>query len=335
MFCFKSLFFSVFIATAITALPLEKRIAQVIADSTAAWEQACLAAGGAEKCNPISQTAFTSLLAAGGNCDQQDAADSMIDLAKQLNNDADMIRLTQIFVQQPRNAPDSLQVPYCQVAPKNAELNGFFHCQFAGSDFTKFSGDQTGNLPLGLTAVNPPGSCPAKTDGPVPDGVQLNTLVQSPGIPEGGAAGASAGTVGANSGSKDAGAASATSAAGTTVSDSSSTSAAIATASASSTAPAGAKPFTLQNGLDAQKGNAEAATLSAGSACTDGETVCAGTEVGQCVGGKLVTTACSSGTQCFILPLVNKAGTSAACTTEDDAAARIAATGATGGITGA
>ena len=65
----------------------------------------------------------------------------------------------------------------------------------------------------------------------------------------------------------------------------------------------------IENGLDAQKGNAEAATLSAGSACTDGETVCAGTEVGQCVGGKLVTTACSSGTQCFILPLVNKAGT--------------------------
>ena len=134
----------------------------------------------------------------------------MIDLAKQLGNDPEMIRLAQLFVQQPRNAvsnltsalnftifllehilidfiqPDSLQVPYCQSEPKNAELNGLFHCQFAGSDFTKFSGDQTGNLPLGLSVVNPPGSCPAKTDGPVPDGVQLNTLVQSPGTPEGG-----------------------------------------------------------------------------------------------------------------------------------------------------
>ncbi|KAG6900205.1 hypothetical protein C0993_001470 [Termitomyces sp. T159_Od127] len=65
-------------------------------------------------------------------------------------------------------------------APKNQELNGLFHCQFAGSDFTKFSGDQTGNVPLGLSAVTPPGSCPAKPDGPVPDGVQLNTLVTSP-----------------------------------------------------------------------------------------------------------------------------------------------------------
>ena len=110
----------------------------------------------------------------------------MIDLAKQLNNDSEMIRLAQIFVQQPRNAPDSLQVPYCQKAPKNAELNGLFHCQFAGSDFTKFSGDQTGNLPLGLDAVNPPGSCPAKPDGPVPDGVQLNTLVTDPGAPQSG-----------------------------------------------------------------------------------------------------------------------------------------------------
>jgi hypothetical protein len=44
------------------------------------------------------------LLAAGKNCDQQDAADQMIDLAKTLNNNAAMINLAQIFVQQPRNA---------------------------------------------------------------------------------------------------------------------------------------------------------------------------------------------------------------------------------------
>ncbi|KAJ8454442.1 hypothetical protein ONZ51_g13022 [Trametes cubensis] len=83
--------------------PLQKRIAQVIADSTAKWEQACLAAGGAEKCNPVSVTAFTTLLAAAGPCEQQDSADAMIDLAKTLNNDADMIKFAQIFAQQPRN----------------------------------------------------------------------------------------------------------------------------------------------------------------------------------------------------------------------------------------
>lgn len=82
-----------------------------------------------------------------------------------------------------RIQPDSLQVPYCQVAPKNAELNGLFHCQFAGSKFPTFSGDQSGNIPLGLSApLNPAGSCPAKPDGPVPDGEQLNTLVHDPGV---------------------------------------------------------------------------------------------------------------------------------------------------------
>ena len=98
-----------------------------------------------------------------------------------------------------RIQPDSLQVPYCQVAPKNAELNGLFHCQFAGSKFPTFSGDQSGNIPLGLSApLNPAGSCPAKPDGPVPDGEQLNTLVHDPGVGGSGAnsAGSAAGADG-------------------------------------------------------------------------------------------------------------------------------------------
>lgn len=114
----------------------------------------------------------------------------MIDLAKKLKNDPEMIRLAQLFVQQPRNAPDSLQVPYCQTAPRNQELAGLFHCQFAGSKFPQFSGDGTGNKPLGGAAVNPAGSCPAKPDGPVPDGVQLNSLTKEP--KKGGAAAAPA-----------------------------------------------------------------------------------------------------------------------------------------------
>jgi hypothetical protein len=62
-----------------------------------------LAAGGGLNCNPLSVTAFTTLLAAAGPCEQQDAADSMIQLAQSLNNDPEMIKLTQIFIQQPRN----------------------------------------------------------------------------------------------------------------------------------------------------------------------------------------------------------------------------------------
>ncbi|KAK0204287.1 hypothetical protein DFS33DRAFT_1434377 [Desarmillaria ectypa] len=305
-----------------SALPLQKRIAQVIADSTHDWEQACLAAGGAGQCNPLSQTAFTSLLAAGKNCDQQNAADKMIDLAKQLGSNAEMIRLTQLFVQQPRNAPDSLQVPYCQTAPKNSELNGLFHCQFAGSNFAKFSGDQTGNVPLGLNAVNPPGSCPAKRDGPVPDGVQLNTLVSNPGV-----------------GSTSSGSSSSTGS--TSIASSYSTSTAPAANNAGDAVAPGSSPtasaikststgtgFHKQNGENAKALNAQFASLTTSSPCTDGDEACVNGGFAQCVGGQFVITQCAGGTQCFALPLVNKPGTSIACTTQADADSRIAATGA-------
>ena len=69
---------------------------------TYSWRQQ-LAAGGGEQWNPVSVTAFTTLLAAAGPCEQQDSADAMVDLAKTLNNDADMIKFSQIFAQQPRN----------------------------------------------------------------------------------------------------------------------------------------------------------------------------------------------------------------------------------------
>ncbi|KAK0477951.1 hypothetical protein IW261DRAFT_256821 [Armillaria novae-zelandiae] len=316
-----------------SALPLQKRIAQTIADATHDWEQACLSAGGAGQCNPLSQTAFTSLLAAGGNCDQQNAADQMIDLAKQLNNDADMIRLTQLFVQQPRNAPDSLQVPYCQTAPKNSELNGLFHCEFAGSDFTKFSGDQTGNVPLGLSAVTPPGSCPAKPDGPVPDGVQLNTLVQNPGVGSSGSTSSGTSSSGSSSGSASSSASPVVSSstasdannagAGDAVGSSPSSSAVASTSTGTS-----ATGFQKQNGEDAKALNTQFASLTASSPCTDGDEACVNGGFAQCVGGQFTITQCGGGTQCFALPLVNSAGTSITCTTPADADSRIAATGA-------
>ncbi|KAG5641750.1 hypothetical protein DXG03_004295 [Asterophora parasitica] len=286
------------LATFASAAPLQKRIAQVIVEATRDWEQACLRAGGGQQCNPISQQGFSSLLAAGKNCDQQDAGDAMVSLAKTLSNDAEMIRLAQLYVQQPRNAPDSLQVPYCQQAPKNAELNGLFHCQFAGSNFSRFSGDQTGNLPLGVAALNPAGSCPAKPDGPVPDGVQLNTLVQNPRA--GGAAPVPAPPTQAP--------------------------APPAPAPAPPAQPAGG--FALQNGQDAKALNAKFATLSVNSSCNAGDIACVGGGFAQCVGGKFSVTQCAGGTICAALPLVNSRGTSITCTFPADVDARIAATGA-------
>ena len=170
-----------------SASPLNKRIAQVISDSTQQWVQACKAAGGTDSCGTTSQTAFMTLLANAGDCDQQNAADSMIDLAKSLNNNPQMISLAQVFVQQPRNTPNKLSVNYCQQQPKNAELNGLFQCQFQGADPTTFTNNVKvggpGTIPLGLSApLNPPGSCKAHPQGGIADGTQLVALTQDPGL---------------------------------------------------------------------------------------------------------------------------------------------------------
>jgi len=318
-------------ASASAAPLLHKRIAQVIADSTAKWEQACLAAGGAQQCNPLSITAFTTLLAAAGPCEQQDAADKMMDLAKQLKSD-DMIRFTQIFVQQPRNSPNSVAIPYCQTAPRNPELNGLFQCQFVGSNQNTFANGAAlgaaGTIPFGLNApLNPLGSCPANPQGPVPDGQQLVDITTNPNAP--GTAGGAAPPASTTS------AVVAAPPAATSVAPPAASSAAAPPAATPAAGGSDKGGFQLANGQAAQKLNAKFATLSASSSCTDGEQACVGTAFAQCVGGKFVTTSCGAAPlTCAALPLVNSAGTSITCTTTADAEARIAATGATGGLTG-
>ncbi|KAJ7066644.1 hypothetical protein C8F01DRAFT_1124096 [Mycena amicta] len=103
--------------------------------------------------------------------------------------------------------------------------------------------------------------------------------------------------------------------------------------SPTSTAPA-SSDFHLQNGLDAQKLNAKFANLSASTSCTEGQQACVGTSFAQCVSGSFVLTPCATGLVCAALPLVNKPGTSITCDSSADVEARIAATGAPGGITG-
>lgn len=327
--------------------PLHKRIAQVISDSTALWEKACLAAGGGQQCNPVSVTAFTTLLAAAGPCEQQDSADAMIDLAKTLNNDADMIKFAQIFAQQPRNTPNSLAVPYCQSAPKNSELDGLFQCQFQGANQKTFVGGlavgAAGTIPFGLSApLSPAGSCPANPAGPIADGTQLTDITQDPGLEN---IASSCDSSDNSSGSTDAASATSTSAAATNTADAATTTEVSATttsaappsttAAASSPSSSSSSNFQLQNALDAQTLNAHFATLTADASCTtDGEQACVAGAFAMCVGGKFVSMGCAASTQCFALPLVLKAGTSLACTTQADAAARIAAPGATGGVTG-
>ncbi|OJA18445.1 hypothetical protein AZE42_05810 [Rhizopogon vesiculosus] len=328
--------FALAATASVHGVPLQKRIAQVISDSTTKWEQACDAAGGGAKCNQVAVASFGTLLAAPGPCEQQNAADNMIDLAKTLNNDANMIKFAQIFAQQPRNSPTSQSVPYCQSAPRNAELKGLFQCQFQGDNPKTFVGGTAvggaGTIPFGMNApLNPAGSCPANPSGPIADGSQLVDLTQNPGV---GGATSTPSTTGGSTGNSIVN----TPSSGAT---SSTPSAAVAAVAASpvgavpSTTPAsGGGGFKLSNGQSAQKLNAQFATLTAASSCTANTNACVGGAFAQCVGGKFMTTPCGSGLTCAALPLVNSPGTSITCTTTADAKARIAATGAQGGITG-
>jgi len=90
----------------------------------------------------------------------------------------------------------------------------------------------------------------------------------------------------------------------------------------------------LANGEEAQSLNAMFATLSGDQSCDEGDRACVNGEVGTCLNGAFSLTSCGSGTSCFAVPLVNTPGTKIVCDSEEDAAQRIAATGATGGLTG-
>jgi len=111
----------------------------------------------------------------------------MINLAHRLGSPQNLITYTQIYVQQPRNSDDNLSIPYCQKAPANAELQGLFQCQFAGSNCTKFAGGlnlgSKGTMPFGFTGpLHPLGGCPAHPGGPIADGAQLTDLTNDPGL---------------------------------------------------------------------------------------------------------------------------------------------------------
>ena len=149
-------------------------------------------------------------------------------------------------------------MPYCQQAPRNKELNGLFQCQFQGADPVNFTGGDKagapGTIPFGQTTIlNPAGSCPAHTSGPIADGTQLVDQVSSPGVPSGSGSGKIASPE---------------------KSPSSPTDPMTTPTSSSSPAPANTPPssnskgFAVQNGQDAQALNEKFKTLTADSSCT-------------------------------------------------------------------
>jgi len=150
-------------------------------------------------------------------------------------------------------------VPYCQQAPRNSELNGLFQCQFQGVNPNKFAdgsqAGQPGTIPFGQKAsLNPPGSCPAHTSGPIPDGQQLDALVQSPGVPGGNGAGS--------------GAAQNSPPAPSSASGSPAQATPTPSAVGNSSAAASGSGFKAQNGKDAQALNQKFQSLTANSPCT-------------------------------------------------------------------
>jgi len=92
--------------------------------------------------------------------------------------------------------------------------------------------------------------------------------------------------------------------------------------------------FIQDNGRTAQANNARFQTLTSKSSCQDGEVACVDQNLALCVGGTFQIQPCGAGLICVDLPLVLSRGTSVTCDTEQDALARIAATGVDGGLLG-
>jgi hypothetical protein len=98
---------------------------------------------------------INALLADADPCDQQDNADAMIDFAKSAgvtNADA-LIANAVAYRKHPRNAFSINGVvpstPYCQRAPRNAELQGLANAQLPGVNPGVFGGPSFGLVAFG------------------------------------------------------------------------------------------------------------------------------------------------------------------------------------------
>ena len=144
-----------------TAPSISKRIAQTDLGTVAeSWQKLCLASGGDTTTgDPCVQLAgingINALLANADPCAQQDNADAMVDFAKSkgVKNKAALIANAVAYIQHPRNALNingvTPSTPFCQKAPKNAELNGLVHKQLNGVDPGLFGSPALGIFAFG------------------------------------------------------------------------------------------------------------------------------------------------------------------------------------------
>ncbi|KAI0690166.1 hypothetical protein BC835DRAFT_198827 [Cytidiella melzeri] len=105
-------------------------------------------------CGVLSGQAITPLLAAQGECTQQDMADAIIDAAQQFDDPtkSNMIQLAIVYRQAEKNTPPDFTTNpptqrnsvFCQKAPKNAELNNLVQAQDPSNDPNVFFDPATG-----------------------------------------------------------------------------------------------------------------------------------------------------------------------------------------------
>ncbi|KAL1743196.1 hypothetical protein HDZ31DRAFT_41504 [Schizophyllum fasciatum] len=104
-------------------------------------------------CGNLAGQAITPLLAAQGECTQQDMADAIIDASRQFDDatQQNMIALAQEYRQAEKNTPPDFSTNppanrnsvFCQKAPKNAELNGLVQAQDPANDPELFFDPET------------------------------------------------------------------------------------------------------------------------------------------------------------------------------------------------
>ncbi|TFK50394.1 hypothetical protein OE88DRAFT_249467 [Heliocybe sulcata] len=129
-------------------------------------------------CGVLAGQAITPLLAAQGECTQQDMADSIIDAAQQFDDATkqNMISLAVEYRQAEKNTPPDFTTNpptnrnsvFCQKAPKNAELNGLVQAQDPANDPDLFfdpngaksvkKGSQANTFPFGASGASDSGS---------------------------------------------------------------------------------------------------------------------------------------------------------------------------------
>jgi len=147
---------------------IAKRIAQSDLPAVAqSWQDLCNKSGGdlttGTPCVTLAgDRGISALLANGAPCDQQDVADDMVTFAKSkgIKNKQALIDNAIAYRKHPRNALAldggvTPSTPFCQKAPKNAELKGVVNAQLDGVNPGLFGGPK-----FTPVAFGDPASCP-------------------------------------------------------------------------------------------------------------------------------------------------------------------------------